>query len=107
MPNLKNSWKNTGLGVTHALKGLGKTIITSGKTGVDKAVEWAGREDVPNGQPAPAQTAAAPQPAVSEQPAPAQAYSVADEIRKLASLKEQGVLTEEEFTAKKKQLLGL
>ena len=92
MPNLKKSWKNTGLGVTHALKGLGKTIINSGKTGVDKAVEWAGREDVPNGQPAPAQTAA---------------ESVADEIRKLASLKEQGVLTEEEFTAKKKQLLGL
>ena len=58
-------------------------------------------------QPAPAQTAAESQPAVSEQPAPAEEYSVADEIRKLASLKEQGVLTEEEFTAKKKQLLGL
>ena len=30
-----------------------------------------------------------------------------DQIAKLAKLKEQGILTEEEFTAKKKQLLGL
>ncbi|WP_207748316.1 SHOCT domain-containing protein [Clostridium beijerinckii] len=33
--------------------------------------------------------------------------SVADEIRKLAELKEQGILTEDEFSSKKKQLLGL
>ena len=32
---------------------------------------------------------------------------VADEIRKLAQLKYEGLLTEEEFTAKKKQLLGI
>ena len=32
---------------------------------------------------------------------------VADEIRKLAQLKDEGLLTEEEFTAKKKQLLGI
>ncbi len=33
--------------------------------------------------------------------------SVADELTKLASLKEQGILTQTEFDAKKKQLLGL
>lgn len=33
--------------------------------------------------------------------------SVADELAKLASLKEKGILTEEEFASKKKQLLGL
>lgn len=33
--------------------------------------------------------------------------SVADELSKLAALKEKGILTEEEFAAKKKQLLGL
>ncbi len=38
---------------------------------------------------------------------PANQSSVADELTKLATLKEQGILTEEEFTAKKKQLLGL
>lgn len=32
---------------------------------------------------------------------------VADQIVKLAALKEQGILTEEEFSAKKKQLLGI
>jgi hypothetical protein len=32
---------------------------------------------------------------------------VADEIKKLAELRDQGILTEEEFTAKKKQLLGI
>ena len=31
----------------------------------------------------------------------------ADEIRKLAELRDQGILTDEEFQAKKKQLLGL
>ncbi|MGR5997013.1 SHOCT domain-containing protein [Bacillus cereus] len=32
---------------------------------------------------------------------PVNTYSVADEITKLAALKDQGILTEEEFTAKK------
>jgi hypothetical protein len=39
-------------------------------------------------------------------PAPAQA-SPADEVEKLAELHDQGVLTDEEFEAKKKQVLGL
>jgi predicted Zn-dependent peptidase len=33
--------------------------------------------------------------------------SVADELEKLASLKEKGIITQDEFNAKKKQLLGL
>ncbi len=40
-------------------------------------------------------------------PQPAAPLSAADEIEKLASLMERGVLTQEEFDAKKKQLLGL
>lgn len=48
--------------------------------------------------------AKAPQ-AVAPQPAPS--LSAADEIEKLASLLERGILTQEEFDAKKKQLLGL
>jgi hypothetical protein len=35
------------------------------------------------------------------------AFSVADEIKKLAELLSQGILTQAEFDAKKKQLLGL
>ena len=40
-------------------------------------------------------------------PEPAKVTSIADEIRKLADLKKEGILTEEEFNAKKKQLLNL
>jgi hypothetical protein len=35
------------------------------------------------------------------------APSAADEIRKLAELRDAGILTEQEFTAKKRQMLGL
>lgn len=38
---------------------------------------------------------------------PAKDASAADEIRKLAQLKDEGIITEEEFEAKKKQLLNL
>ncbi len=42
-----------------------------------------------------------------QQPIQSAIPSAADELEKLAALKEQGVLTQEEFDAKKKQLLGL
>ena len=44
---------------------------------------------------------------ISKPPAPAAAVSEADEIAKLAALRDRGVLTEEEFSAKKRQLLGI
>jgi hypothetical protein len=47
------------------------------------------------------QQAAAPAPA-----APAQQDDMA-EIQQLATMKDQGILTEEEFQAKKKQILGI
>jgi len=49
--------------------------------------------------------AAAP-PAAPAQAAPAQQDDMA-EIRQLAAMKDQGILTEEEFQAKKKQILGI
>ncbi len=51
-----------------------------------------------------AQQAAAPQqaaPAAPAEPDPA------EEIQKYATLKEQGLITDDEFAAKKKQLLGI
>ena len=39
--------------------------------------------------------------------APAQATDVAEELKKYKSLLDAGILTEEEFTAKKRQLLGI
>jgi hypothetical protein len=59
------------------------------------------------------QAAAQPQaePAYEEQPAaaapPPEESDMAQQIQELASLKDQGLLTEEEFAAKKKQILGI
>lgn len=51
------------------------------------------------------QTAAQAAPVIS-QPAAPQSISVADELMKLAKLKADGILTDEEFVAQKKLLLG-
>jgi membrane protease subunit (stomatin/prohibitin family) len=58
-------------------------------------VRWADQQQ--------AQQAPAPQPVAA---APAQDDTVA-ELQQLAQLKDQGILTQEEFDAKKKQILGL
>jgi Short C-terminal domain len=49
---------------------------------------------------------AAPAPAAPAPAAPAQQDDMA-EIQQLAAMKDQGILTEEEFQAKKKQILGI
>ena len=62
-----------------------------------------------------AQQQMAPQdaPPAYEEPAPAPAPAMSaedsqiDELQKLAALKDQGILTEEEFSAKKAQILGI
>ena len=50
--------------------------------------------------------AEAPAPAAPAQAAPAQQDDMA-EIQQLAAMKDQGILTEEEFQAKKKQILRI
>lgn len=47
-----------------------------------------------------------PSPGAQQQPSFNALSSVADEIKKFADLRGQGVITEDEFQAKKKQLLG-
>ena len=49
---------------------------------------------------------AAPQASAPAPAAPAQQDDMA-EIQQLATMKDQGILTEEEFQAKKKQILGI
>ena len=48
-----------------------------------------------------------PPPAPPVAPAPAAAPNLADEIQRLASLKDQGILSEDEFAAAKSKLLGI
>ena len=43
----------------------------------------------------------------AQAPAPEAAVDVADQLRKLADLRDQGILTEEEFPAQKSRLLGV
>jgi hypothetical protein len=45
MAGLKDSWKETGTGLGHAFRDLGKTVIKTAKTGTDKAEEWASKDD--------------------------------------------------------------
>jgi len=53
--------------------------------------------------PAPADEPAAPEAAAPEADVSAQI----EQVKQLAALKDQGILTEEEFSAKKAQILGL
>lgn len=39
------SWRETGKDLGHAFQDLGKSIIKSGSEGIDKAQEWADKED--------------------------------------------------------------
>lgn len=41
----KQDWKDTGRELGHAFKGLGKTLIRTAKTGVDKVSDWADGKD--------------------------------------------------------------
>ncbi len=58
-------------------------------------------------QPAPQYAQPAPQYAQPAPPPAAPADDVYAQLRKLAELKDAGILTEEEFASKKAQLLGL
>jgi hypothetical protein len=55
--------------------------------------------------PAPAPDAAAPVPAAA--PEAALSDDVYDQLKKLGELREAGILTDEEFQAKKTQILGI
>ena len=58
--------------------------------------------------PAPADEPAAPEAAAPEAAAPEAAESAQiEQIKQLAALKDQGILTEEEFTASKAKILGV
>lgn len=88
------------------LRAVGRTAVVAGTaTAVSGRVSrrqqgrWADQEQQQQEEAYAAQQAAAP-------PAAAEPDYMA-ELQELAKLKEQGILSEEEFEAKKKQLLGI
>jgi len=90
------------------LRGVARTAVIAGTaTAVSNRVSrrqgerWQAQEVQQTEAQAPPPQAAAPAPA-----APAGEQSTIDQLKELAALKEQGVLTEEEFAAQKAKLLG-
>lgn len=45
MASTRDNWKQTGKGLGHAFRDLGKTLVKTAKTGVDKATDWAEKDD--------------------------------------------------------------
>ena len=43
--SLKDNWKATGSGLGNAFKDLGKTLVKTASTAVDKVDKWANGED--------------------------------------------------------------
>ena len=43
--DLRDSWKETGVGLGHAFRDLGKTLVKTGAKAVKKVDNWANRED--------------------------------------------------------------
>jgi Short C-terminal domain len=88
------------------LRGVARTAVIAGTaTGVSNRVSrrqaqrWAA-QDAP---PEPQQGYSSPPPPA---PPPAAGESRVDQLKDLAALREQGILTEEEFAAEKARILG-
>jgi hypothetical protein len=86
------------------LRGVGRVAVAAGTaTAVSNRVSrrqanrWADQQQ---------QQYEAPPPAPAPAPAPAQGGDTISQLKDLADLKSQGVLTEEEFEAQKARILG-
>lgn len=91
------------------LRGIARTAVVAGTaTTVSNRVsrrqgqKWAAQEAPP---PPPQQYAAPPPPPAAPQP-PAAGQSRVEKLKDLADLKQQGILTDEEFAAEKARILG-
>jgi Short C-terminal domain len=88
------------------LRGIARTAVISGTaTAVSnrvsrrQAYRWAEQDAAAYGQPPPTPPPPAPAPAVGS-------VDVIEQLKELGALREQGVLTDEEFAAQKAKLLG-
>jgi hypothetical protein len=93
------------------LRGIARTAVVAGTaTAVSNRVSrrqaerWQRQGSDPYGQPEPANEEAEPEYAASPQAAPA--ADPIQQLKDLAALKDQGVLTEEEFAAQKARILN-
>ena len=91
------------------LRGMARTAAVAGTAtavsgGVRRRQEkhWAAKEESPQEAPQAYAQPAPPAPA----PAAAGTSSVIDQLKELGELKQQGILTEDEFAAQKSKILG-
>jgi Short C-terminal domain len=78
----------------------GTATAVSNRVSRRQANKWEGQQQE--------EQAAEPQPAPQAAPPPASAGGTdVEQLQQLAALHDQGILTDEEFAAKKKQILGL
>jgi hypothetical protein len=90
------------------LRGVARTAVIAGTaTSVSnrvsrrQATRWAGQEEQQNAQQAPP-----PQPVAPAAAPAAGTASTIDQLKELAELKAQGILTEDEFAAQKAKILA-
>jgi hypothetical protein len=88
-------------GVVRTAAVAGTATAVSNRVSRRQAQRWSQQGSYPYDEPEP--TAAAPAPAA---PAPAPAADPIQQLKELAALKEQGILTDEEFAAQKAKILG-
>jgi hypothetical protein len=89
-------------GVARTAAIAGTATAVSNRVSRRQAERWGAQEAQQAAPPAPPQPAAAPP---SSAP-PAGEQSTIEQLKELAALKDQGVLTEEEFAAQKAKILG-
>jgi hypothetical protein len=92
------------------IRGIGRTAVVAGTAGVvsgrvhhHQHEKWAREQQEEYDQQYGAQQMAAP---AASAPQPADEDDLIDKVKELSSLHESGILTDEEFTAAKAQLLG-
>jgi len=86
---------------------MATTAVVAG-TAAHMGAKSAQRSAAADQDQAPPAPAAADEPAAPEAAAPETAESAQiEQLKQFAALKDQGILTEEEFSAKKAQILGL
>jgi hypothetical protein len=85
----------------------GTATAVSNRVSRRQAEKWAGQGDAyyPQSRMAPPPEQQQQPPPMAPAPAPAAASTI-DQLKDLAELKQQGILTEEEFAAQKAKILG-
>jgi hypothetical protein len=92
-------------GVVRTAVVAGTATAVSNRVSRRQAERWQQQGSYPYGQPEPAYQEPAPQ-YEDQEPPPQPQPDLVQQLKDLADLKDQGILTEEEFAAQKARILG-